>query len=225
MSTIQMVEFLKQLEKNNSFTWMHDHQMDYKQAKQDFIDLATEVLFELGKKDDTYLQVDAKKRMGRLVRDTRFSKDKTPYNPRFMLHMSPYGNEPIPCGPFLCLKAENSIVGGGLFLSTFAPATQKIREAIDKNSNEFTDIIKALKQHNIQILGESLKRVPKPFDPNHPLADYLKYKSWYVEVPIDNAIDEKEMIQSILYACDLVTPLNEFLNHALGDLRLPKRPS
>lgn len=225
MSTKHMFDFLQQLEAHNSFTWMHAHEKEYQQAKQAFIELSSEVLFELGKHDELYLQVDAKKRMGRLVRDTRFSKDKTPYNPRFMLHMSPYGNEPIPCGPFLCLKAEDSMVGGGLFLSAFAPATQKIRTAIASNSDAFTKIIEDLKEHNIPILGESLKRVPKDFDPEHPLKDYLKYKSWYIEVPIMNADNEKEMIEEILHACELVKPLNDFLNEALGDLRLPKRPS
>lgn len=224
MSLNQMFTFLHDLERNNSFAWMQEHQPSYQQAKQTCLSLAQELVFALGKEDHRYFDIDVKKRMSRLVRDTRFSKDKRPYQPRFMLHLSPFGKEPIPCGPFLCIKSGSSMVGGGLFLSTFAPATHRIRTFIYDHPSEFLALVDNLEQQGIQILGEARKRVPKEFDPASAVSPYLKYKSWYVEVTIPNREAETVLLHDILHAIKMIQPLNDFLNEALGELRLPKRP-
>lgn len=223
MEIQKMMKFLDDLANHNTFTWMHDHQKEYQEAKQIFLDLMQELVFRLGKEDSRILDIQVKKCMARLVRDTRFSKDKTPYNPTFNMHISPYGNAPIPCGIFIHMEEGNCFVGGGIFLNSFAEATNRIRKAIALNENEFLKIAEDLKAQGIEIMGMKLKRVPKEFDADTKAAEYLKYKSWFVEVPFTIVDDEEQLLEQMMQANTMIAPLNAFLNEALGDLQMPAR--
>lgn len=50
----------------------------------------------------------------KLVRDTRFSRDKSPYNPAFRAHISSMGKLPIPVGYFIMIKPGNQSFLGGV---------------------------------------------------------------------------------------------------------------
>lgn len=115
----------------------------------------------------------------KMVRDTRFSHDKSPYNPAFRAHISSMGKLPIPVGYYLMIKpGGQSFLGGGLFADMFKDATRMVRDYISAHGAEWETIITALSfQKHFTVGGPALKNVPAGYEKEHPQAKYLKFKS------------------------------------------------
>lgn len=216
--------FLQALAADNSLAWMHQHQPEYKHARQQFALLAQQISDQLAETDSRLDDFDAGKRISRLNRDTRFSKDKSPYSPMFRIHISPFGSQPIPCGLFLCLSPEGLFLGAGLFTSLFAEATAMIRTAIHDQPENWRKIVESPEfAPCLPVRGESLKRVPKPFAADDPLKDALKMKSWYLECPVSLDQQPEILLKALMDLAGRMQPFNDFLNQALIHFQMPKR--
>lgn len=138
----KIISYLSQLELNNNRDWFHAHKKEKDEAIAEFYDLTQELILEIGKTDSSILFNNPKDITFKLQRDTRFSHDKSPYNPSFRCHISLKGKLPIPVGYFLSIRPGNrSFIGGGLFADMFKDATSSIRDAIFENEDEFFNII------------------------------------------------------------------------------------
>ena len=116
MDTKLMINYLEELSRNNNRDWYHSHKDDYRQANAEFEALIQEMILEIGRFDDTVIRNVPKDLTFKLVRDTRFSHDKSPYNPAFRAHISSMGKLPVPVGYYTMIKPGNqSFLGGGLF--------------------------------------------------------------------------------------------------------------
>ncbi len=75
------------------------------------------------------------------------------------------------------------------------------------------------------VKGEELKKVPKGYDAEHPQAEYLKFKSWYLESPVaDSALAEADaFIKQAAEIFKLMKPFNDYLNVAMADFKMPER--
>jgi uncharacterized protein (TIGR02453 family) len=226
MSMRNILNYLKVLEENNTREWYHENKDMYERANYDFEEMIRKLLYEIGKTDDSVLPYSPKELTFKLVRDTRFSHDKSPYNPSFRAHMAPKGKLPIPVGYYIMIKPGNrSFLGGGLFADMFKDATDRIRSHIAGHSSEWTQIINSkdfLKYFTV--CGSALKNVPRGYDENHPQAAYLKQKNWYLEYS-----QSDEMLQNdgfISFAGEIfraMQPFNTYLNHALNGFVMPAR--
>ena len=78
-----ILQFLYDLEQNNCREWFHDHKQQYQAANGIFEELVETLMLELKKSDPTVLLTEPGKLTFKLVRDTRFSNDKSPYLPAF----------------------------------------------------------------------------------------------------------------------------------------------
>jgi uncharacterized protein (TIGR02453 family) len=163
----------------------------------------------------------------KLVRDTRFSHDKSPYNPTFRAHISSAGKLPVPVGYYVSVRPGNrSFIGGGLFASMFKDATTMMRDYIVEYGAEFQRIISdRVFAENFAIKGEALKNVPAGYDREHPQAQYLKNKSWYLEYPMPDSlfVDAEQFIKEATGKFVLMQPFNAFLNKALINFKMPTR--
>lgn len=223
----ELLEYLSALKNNNNREWYHSHKKELQSANEKFLDLIQSFIYEIGKTDSGILHNIPKELTFKLVRDTRFSADKSPYNPSFRAHISSKGKLPIPVGYFIVIKPDNgSFLGGGLFADMFKDATSMIRDYIVKHGDALEEVITDSNfQKYFKIKGKALKNVPRGYDSSHPQAEYLKNKSWYVEHSISNQQLLKE--DFINMAADIfiaMQPLNNFLNRALADFEMPKRP-
>jgi hypothetical protein len=75
------------------------------------------------------------------------------------------------------------------------------------------------------VQGMALKNVPRGYDREHPMADYLKFKSWYLEYPVSNPVVE-DTEQFLELAVDIflkMKPFNDYLNQALAGFKMPER--
>lgn len=221
-----ILKYLSELEFHNEREWYHAHKDEYKKANQEFESLILEIIFLIGNTDRSVLHNIPRDLTFKLVRDTRFSADKSPYNPTFRAHISSKGKLPIPVGYFIVIKPNNrSFLGGGLFADMFKDATTMIRDYISLNGEEWEKIITSSSfKRFFSVKGNALKNVPKGYDKEHPQAEFLKSKSWYIEYPLsDTQITSSDFVKNAIEVFEAMQPFNAFLNKALEGFEMPKR--
>ena len=227
MNTQMILDYLAQLSANNNREWYHAHKAEYQAANAQFEELIQALMLRIGEFDSSILGHAPKELTFKLVRDTRFSHDKSPYNPAFRAHISSMGKLPIPVGYYLMIKpGGQSFLGGGLFADMFKDATRMVRDYISEHGGEWEEIITAPSfQERFTVGGSALKNVPAGYEKEHPQAEYLKYKSWYLEY----SVQDKDLTDGDLFlakAADifrLMKPFNDYLNNALTGFKMPTR--
>lgn len=222
---MQMIlEFLTQLRQNNDLEWMREHKAFYQEAKEGFEQVVGSLIDRISIFDPSVCGHQPKELIFRLNRDTRFSADKSPYQPAFRAHISAGGRAPVPVGYFVCITPGASILGGGIFATQFSQATALIRQYIDSHSAEFLEIISDPEfTGSFEVLGEKLKNVPKGYDKEHPAAEYLKHKSWAIEYPIPDELWMDGFLEKASGIFYKMKPFNDYLNKALVGFEMPKR--
>lgn len=211
------MQFLKDLAKNNDRDWFAKNKGRYEDSKAEFESFVGDVIKQIAKFDPAIGNLDAKKAVFRIYRDTRFSKDKSPYKPNFGASLSPTPSKIHDrAGYYIHLEPGKSFLAGG----AYEPATgwiNKIRQEIDYNTKDFKKIINAaaFKKNFGELQGEKLKTAPKGFPKDHPELSLLQYKSFLM---MHNCDDKLVMSDGYLkHVADVyksMKPLNDFLNIA-----------
>lgn len=222
-----IISYLSDLERNNNREWYHAHKTEYQAANGEFERIIGLLMAELGKTEPEILMHEPKELTFKLVRDTRFSHDKSPYNPSFRCHISAAGKLPVPVGYYLAIRpGGKSFLGGGLFADMFKDATAMVRDYIVEHGEEWQEVIGNPEFSALfQIGGSALKNVPRGYDASHPQAEYLKYKSWYLEYVFeDEKLEDPEGF--VAFAAEIfrkMKPFNDCLNRALEGFTMPVR--
>lgn len=222
-----MFDYLTGLAANNNREWYHAHKTEYQEANAQFEALVQELIFKIGETDGSILHNVPKDLTFRLVRDIRFSHDKSPYTPAFRAHIAAGGKQPVPVGYFLMIQPQSrSFLGGGLFADMFKGATSIIREYIYQHQEEFLSIVEEPEfVEHFEVRGNSLKNVPKEYPADCAVAKYLKHKSWFIEYPVEDSIfsDLPAFVDFASERFLQMKPFNDFINRALGGFTMPVR--
>lgn len=226
MST-KIIKYLSELEMNNEREWYHSHKDELHAANTDFEKIIESLIAKISEFDPSVLGHEPKSLTFKLVRDTRFSNDKSPYNPTFRCHISSKGKLPIPVGYFIYISpSDRSFLGGGLFADMFKDATKMIRDYLLANADEFLSIINdPTFKELFTVRGEALKKVPADYPSDLPISEYLKYKSWFIEYNFsdDLLVDDTAFVEYSAKVFKAMKPFNDFLNGALIDFKMPTR--
>src|SRR5258708_23987298 len=75
-------DFLKKLKRNNNREWFQKNKNLYLEAQSNVVAWIDQLIQEMNKHDQLQT-ASAKESLYRIYNDVRFSKDKTPYSPRF----------------------------------------------------------------------------------------------------------------------------------------------
>jgi uncharacterized protein (TIGR02453 family) len=217
------IQFLKQLEKNNSKEWFDKNRKVYEDCKADFAALVNDVIKETSKKDPSIAHLSAKECVFRINRDVRFSKNKAPYKTNMGASINSGGKKALTAGYYFHFEpGGKSFVGGGLYMAE-PDKMKKIRQEIDYNWPEFKKLLshKNFKQQYGDLdksEGMSLVREPKGYEKDNPAIEYIKLKSWIALSPItDKELTEKQLVKTIAKAFEALQPIIVFLNRALED--------
>jgi uncharacterized protein (TIGR02453 family) len=162
---------------------------------------------------------DPAKAVYRFYRDTRFSKDKTPYKDHIAAsfrHRKLVG-EGGGGGYYFSVNHKTVGIGGGIYMPL--PETLRaVRQHIADNHQEFRKIIKApaVRRAFGEMQGEQLSRIPKGFASDDPAGDLLRYKQFllYIEIPADCATTP-ELYREIMTRFRAMAPFLDFLNAPL----------
>jgi uncharacterized protein (TIGR02453 family) len=214
------LNFLKNLKKNNTKEWFDANRKIYEAAKQDFLNLTTEVLQGIASKDETLAHIEPKKCVFRINRDVRFSKDKSPYKTNMGMSMAKGGKNSLSAGYYFHVEPGACFVGGGLYMA-LPNEVKKLRQEIDYNWNEFNQIITNKKfVETFTTLNKSVEftlvRPPKGYDENNPAIEYIKLKSWIAGAPVnDEDLQDKNLSKKIVTSFETLKPLIDFINRAI----------
>jgi uncharacterized protein (TIGR02453 family) len=212
--------FLRKLSRNNNREWFNAHKSDYLSAKADVEQLAMELVAGVRAFDGSIGELEPKDCMFRIYRDARFSHDKSPYKTNLGVVVQRGGKK----SPYACYYAhvepDGCFLSGGVYMPD-PPTLKALRRSIDVNAEEFMEIIaeKNFTKYFSALADENkLVKVPQGFDKNSPVAEYLKYKDFYVMrgVP-DEEVCAKTYVKQTLQAFKALKPLNHFFNAAIDD--------
>ncbi len=172
-------KFLSDLMANNNRDWFNDNKKWYQEEHQHVVDFAEELLSKLGAIDQI-ATVSGKKSLMRIYRDVRFSKDKSPYNPRWAGSFGRIKPE-LRGGYYYHIQPGRTVVGGG-FYNPNPDDLKLIRNHIAQDDQPLREVLNnpAFKKMFGELGGEQVKTAPKGFDKEHPAIDLLRYKSMYV---------------------------------------------
>lgn len=215
------LQFLKDLNKNNSKPWFDDNRSRYETAKLDFLGFTDELIQSFGKKDSSIAALTARECIFRINRDIRFAKDKTPYKRNLAVSINKGGKKSMLAGYYFHLEPGNkSFMGGGVW-QPMPSDLQKVRQEIDYNLAGFNKILNAKNFKTVYGTlsneeGISLSRVPKGYEADNPAAEFLKLKSFITMTNItDKELTEKGLLKKTTQAFEAIQPLINFLNEAL----------
>jgi uncharacterized protein (TIGR02453 family) len=184
MSTVSIqpatLTFLKDLAKHNDRDWFAQHKTRYTAAHENLIVFADALLTEM-RKHDHIETPSGKASLMRIYRDTRFSKDKTPYR-TYMGGGFTRATKKLRGGYYFQIGPGQSLAAGGFFSPNPADLL-RIRQDMDYHYPDWQKLLKnkALAQTFGELKGNQLITAPQGFAKDHPAIALLRHKQFYFE--------------------------------------------
>ena len=218
-------EGLAFLQRNNRREWFQPRKAIFEEKlKQPMRELVGAVNTAMRRFAPDYA-TDPDKAIYRIYRDTRFSKDKTPYKDHIAASFSRRGDK-AGAGFYFAVSHKEVAIGGGLYMPE-AEALLAIRQHLAERHEEFRKIAgaRAVRRLFVEVQGEQLTRVPKGYCSDHPAADLLRFKQYllYVELPPELATTPAVYTEVVKHF-RAMTPFVEFLNARLRGKRREVQP-
>ena len=207
------LQFLRNLEKNNNREWFNENKTLYQEAQQDVISFVEKLIEEMVDFDEEMGKLEAKKSVFRIYRDTRFSKDKTPYKTNFGAGLGMGKGNKI-SGYYLHIEPGKSFLAGGVYKPE--PSVLKtIRQEISAFGDEFKAILEQDEFRNYfrgLSVEDKLKKVPQGFEKDDKMAEFLKLKHFIVTHPVsDEQLLSENAVKEFTKIFKAMKPLNDFL--------------
>ncbi len=215
--------FLEALAANNNRDWFAEHKQDYENRVRSpslaFIAAVGEKLPGFA----PHFVADDRKMGGslmRIYRDTRFSKDKTPYKTNIGIQFRHEAGKDVHApGYYVHISAAECFIGVGIWHPP-SDALAKIRTAIaEKPQAWLAARDNAQFSRWFALSGSSLKTAPRGYDKTHPLIDDLKRKDFIAIARLPSALIEQADFSDI--ACDYFTAGAPLMRFLCASLRLP----
>jgi len=188
----EAIQFLADLAANNERDWFQPRKAEFERLLKEPLEALCVALEEQFRARGIPLHADPAKSPFRIYRDTRFSKDKSPYKTAVSASFGWAGDgvdaaagrshtENVHAsGGYFHLQPGEIYVGGGVWHPDSAWLTAFRRRLVD-NLAGFQAIVEAPEFKDefgkVGDDGESLKRVPPGFPADHPAADLLRLKN------------------------------------------------
>ena len=186
------IQFLADLAANNDREWFQPRKAEYERLLKEPLAGLCVALEDAFRARGIPLRADPVKSPFRIYRDVRFSRDKSPYKTAASASFGWLGDEAsVPegrshadnvhaSGGYFHLQPGNIYVGGGVWHPD--PSWLKgFRDRVANRTGEFRAIVEAPAFveafGSVSDDGESLKRVPAGYPPDHPAADLLRKKN------------------------------------------------
>jgi len=206
------LNFLKQLSLNNNKPWFDENREVYQEAKLDFEKLVQTLIEEISNFDKLGV-LTPKECLFRINRDTRFSKNKSPYKNNFGAAISRTGKKNSFLAYYLHIQPGQSFLGGGIYMAD-TKTVNKFRDYILEYPKQFLSVIEDknfIKHFNV-LEGEKLKTHPKGYDKDLPLIEYLKMKSFIaVRNFTDKEVTSEDFILKVIELCHAMKPFLDLI--------------
>jgi uncharacterized protein (TIGR02453 family) len=198
----EALQFFRSLARNNNRDWFQPRKATFDEKVKEPMRALVEALNDGMKGFAPEYATDPAKAIYRIYRDTRFSKDKTPYKDHIAASFFRSGTGPHKYGGYYVQVSHKEVaVGGGVYMPE-PEALFDIRQHIAENHQKLRKILAApaVKRSLGEVQGEQLSRVPKGFLATHPAADLLRFKSFFLYTKL-----ETELATTPQFFTDLLT--------------------
>ncbi len=218
----EFFDFFRELAKHNDRDWFADNKQRFKDSVQapmsEFIEAMDPRLHKI---TDCFV-TDPRPNGGsmfRIYRDVRFGRDKRPYKENAACqfrHLA--GKDAHAPGFYMHFEPGNVFFGGGIWMAP-TPVLTKIRSAIVDDPGRWQKVTcsPGFKKHFDGVSGDGLKRAPAGFDPDHPLIEDLRRKSFFAMRRADEKLAKTGKFASeVEKSFKVLAPFMEFLTDAVG---------
>jgi uncharacterized protein (TIGR02453 family) len=225
--TKNALSFLKGLERNNNKPWFEAHRAEYENGVREPMRALIEEMNARFARFAPEIHGDPKRSMFRINRDTRFSRDKSPYKThaacwfnhrQASAKVGGEANEGSAGFYFHLQPGGRSMVGGGLWMPP-RPQLNRLRDAIVEDHDGFARMVRGLNRRFGGLDEEHgmLKRTPRGYAEDHPAAKWLKYQSFTSgRLLADAEVVGPQLPALLARELEALLPLVRWLNSALG---------
>ncbi len=207
-------QFLIDLKSNNNREWFNVNKQRYLEVKELFEVFVEELIYGLKTFDNNIDVENAKDCVFRIYRDTRFSKNKTPYKENLGALIVRGGRKSPFAGYYVNIEPGGSFLGGGIYHPDNA-VLKAVRQTIFEDPAAFKHILdnKSFKSCFPKIYGAKLKRAPKGFPKDFSEIDLLKHKDYAVMYTLDDDFFmQDDVLKQALKVFKVQKPFNDYLN-------------
>lgn len=214
------VSFLQELSENNNRNWFMQNKQRYETdvliPALNYISAMSEPLAKISPQFNA-----VPKRIGgslmRIYRDTRFSKDKTPYKTNIGIHFRHrLGKDMHVPGYYVHIAPDEIFVGIGTWHPP-SDALLKIREHIIEHPKNWLSARndKCFREQFV-LYGDKLKTAPRGFPKDHKLIEDLKWKDFIAVQNLNKSdIHNNNFVELSIRLFKTTTPYMKFLCDAL----------
>ena len=212
----ETVTFLSSLAKNNKKVWFDAHRADYDKYLMEPARAFTEALGE--RLTAIAPGIIAEPRVNgsifRIYRDTRFSKDKTPYKTHLGIFCWEGEGPKMECpGFYFHLQPPNLMLGGGIHIFS-KPLLEEFRRSVVHPQHGHDLAVAATGVSKMfEIGGRHYKRVPTGYDKDTPYAPFLLFNGLTagVEEPIPPILHTSMIVDHCMWVFEEMVPVHSWL--------------
>lgn len=217
----ETLSFLARLGDNNDREWFKAHKAEYEEDVLDvalcFIQSMQEPLAEIAPSFDATPTRSGGSLM-RVYRDTRFSKDKTPYKTNIGIQFRHEQAKDVHApGYYLHIDPRQVFIGVGMWRPD-ADSLRAIRQRIAARPAEWRRVVKESAFRRLfELGGESLQRPPRGFDKDHECIDDIRRKSFIAvrELAVEDCMKPRFQ-RTVETTFKTAEPFMRFLCKAVG---------
>jgi uncharacterized protein (TIGR02453 family) len=186
--THDAIQFLTDLAENNDRAWFQPRKADYERLLKEPLEALCVALADRLAARGVPLEADAKRSPFRIYRDTRFSRDKSPYKAHLgasfpWVEVPGGAGGPVDAGAhgnggYFSFQPGEMYAGGGMWMAE-KPRLDALRRAIVDNPDRVRDAFE--EPAFVAWFGgvhphESLRRIPAGWPADHPMAEMFRWK-------------------------------------------------
>lgn len=217
----ELFAFLRDLKRNNRRDWFQRNKRRY---EEEVLEPALHFISDFGPRlhriSPHFLAVPRPQggSLFRIYRDTRFSRDKSPYKTHVGIRFPHKDSRDVHApGFYLHLEPRQSFIGVGIWHPD-TPTLKRVRDAIVDDPGGWKRVRQNRRfRERFEIGGDTLKRAPRGYEADHPLVEDLMRKDFVGY----SQLDDKDVLAAdfparFAVACRQGTPLVRFLCGAVG---------
>jgi uncharacterized protein (TIGR02453 family) len=219
----EAADFLAELALNNDRTWFQPRKSEFERLLREPMEALVAALAERFERRGIPLLADPKHSIFRIYRDTRFSKDKSPYKTHLGANF-PWidrvgGSAEADVGAhanggYLHIQPGNDYLGGGMWRAE-KPRLEAFRRAIVDDPGRVRAALEDpgfVAEFGSVNSHETLKRVPPGLPADHPMADLFRYKDVvFGRLLSDDEIQSPELPDIVAEGYAAAMPVFRFL--------------
>ena len=211
-----ILDFLSELSEHNDRTWFEANRDRYKQVKKRMDEVAAEFIEAVAAFDPAVEGVQVKDATYRIYRDTRFSKDKSPYKTWFGVYVCPRGKKSGFSGYYMHVEPDQNhyMLCTGAYCPT-AGEIKSVREEIMTEGDAFVESIEAATGFEVD-WSSALKRMPQGWSAEDQHSEYYRLRNFLLVKLVDkDYFLRPDAIQQAAKDMQCTRPFNDTLNRAI----------